>query len=454
MTSRYTGLGGYPYLQLDNLCEEIYVVNPSTGQGAPYSLEEYVAGVVAHEFGALKNDSLYEAASVAARTYALNRMQGSDTCRITSSTSAQVFGETDNAQIKAATERTKGLVLTRNGSIFSTEYDAFCWDTKDANYFNVCQHEYDTGNTLQVPISWAEEYVAPISGSKFLTTPHFQSHGRGMSQQGAYYLAKEKNYSRNEILSFFYGSDTKLMSIYPSSFSSEYPINPNDDLYQNLAFLTNESLESLLSKNGSSIEEFNNYLASAVDAAGVGTREAVVNVAVSLIGRLAEMGYKLNYQWGGKYYSPGVNKSWGLPSSYNVCDSYAGLYGNISKCLNDYKYLSFDCSGFVHWALINGLGMKNLSELTSSGLLAATKNATAKRTKLEDNRAVCAPGDFLAKNGHIVLVVGLKDDTKQYIVAESTGSNLNKGTGGVKLSYYSYGAKTYYCGKLDKFYNE
>lgn len=451
-TSKYTGLGGYPYLSLDNLCEEVYVVDTPSGEDGVYSLEEYVAGVVAHEIGAFNNDTMYEVGAIAARTYALRRMQGSDSCKIAGNTTAQVFGKTDNARIIAAAEKTKGLVLTKDGAMTSTEYDAFCWDTKDANYYNLCQHEFDTGNTLQVPISWAEEYVAKISGRKFLTTSRYQSHGRGMSQQGAYYLAMEKNYSRDDILAFFYGSDAKLMSIYPSSFSGEYPINPGDTLYQNLAFLTNESLESLLSKNGETIEGFNNYLQSVVESAGVGSREAVVNVAVSLIGRLAEMGYKLNYQWGGKYYFPGVSKSWGLPVGNSSCDSYASLYNNKSKCLNDYKYASFDCSGFVHWALINGFGMQNYSELSSSGLYAATRNATATRTKLNSNMAVCQPGDFLAKEGHIVLVVGLKDDTKQYIVAESTGSNLNQGTGGVKLSYYSYGAKQYYCGKLDKFY--
>ena len=124
-------------------------------------------------------------------------------------------------------------------------------------------------------------------------------------------MAMELGYTREQILSFFYGNSSRLMSIYASSYTGEFPINPNDPIYQNLDFLINKSLDSLLIANDTNTGEFNNYLASVVEESGVGTREAVVNVAVSLIGSLANMGYKLNYQWGGKYYAAGVNPNWG-----------------------------------------------------------------------------------------------------------------------------------------------
>ncbi len=447
------GLGGYPYIELNNVCEQIHVYDTPSGEDGTYHLEEYIAGVVAHEVGAFNDDTLYEVFAIAARTYALRRLQNSSDCSIPGNTTAQVFGKTDNEKIIEAVNRTRGLVLADNGSLISTEYDAFCWDTKDDNYYNVCQKDYDTGNVLKVPVSWAEEYVGKISGKKFLTTPRYQSHGRGMSQQGAYYMAMELGYTREQILSFFYGNSSRLMSIYASSYTGEFPINPNDPIYQNLDFLINKSLDSLLIANDTNTGEFNNYLASVVEESGVGTREAVVNVAVSLIGSLANMGYKLNYQWGGKYYAAGVNPNWGnITNPNNYCGSYGAKY-NITKCTTHYKWISFDCSGFVNWAFINGFGLKSFNELQNKGIYRLTQTSSANRKNLNANTAVCGAGDVLIKPGaHIVLIVGLDSESKRYIVAESTGSNISTKTGGVKLSYYNYNASGYFCGDMSSIY--
>lgn len=447
------GLGGYPYIELSNVCEQIHVYDTPSGEDGTYPLEEYIAGVVAHEVGAFNDDTLYEVFAIAARTYALRRLQNSSDCSIAGNTTAQVFGKTDNEKIIEAVNRTRGLVLADNGSLISTEYDAFCWDTKDDNYYNICQKDYDTGNVLKVPVSWAEEYVGKISGKKFLTTPRYQSHGRGMSQQGAYYMAMELGYTREQILSFFYGNSSRLMSIYASSYTGEFPLNPNDPIYQNLDFLINRSLDSLLIANDTHTGEFNNYLASVVEESGVGTREAVVNVAVSLIGSLANMGYKLNYQWGGKYYAAGVNPNWGnITNPNNYCGSYGAKY-NITKCTTHYKWISFDCSGFVNWAFINGFGLKSFSELQSKGIYTLTQTSTANRKNLKANAAVCGAGDVLIKPGaHIVLIVGIDSESKRYIVAESTGSNISTKTGGVKLSYYNYNASGYFCGDMSSIY--
>lgn len=454
-TEKSMGLGGYSYFYIEGVCEEIYVHDTPGGEDGTYPLEEYIAGVVAHEVGAFNNDTMYEVAAIAARTYALRRLQGSSDCSIAGNTTAQVFGKTDNERIIAAANNTRGLVLVRDGEMVSTEYDAFCWDTKDDNYYHICQKEYDTGEILKIPVDWAEEYVGKITGKKFLTTPRYQSHGRGMSQDGAFYLATEQNYSRDQILTFFYGSSAKLMSIYKSSYSGEFSIDPNDSLYQNLAFLTDKSLEDLLTSNGSSIEEFNAYLANTVETAGVGTRAAVVNVGVSLIGNLANMGYKLNYDWGGKYYAAGVNKNWGSAfDASSSCSSYGAKY-NISKCLSNYKWRGFDCSGFVSWAFLNGFGLSSLSELQSAGIFSLIQTSSAAKVELNSNSAVCKAGDVLIKPGsHIVLVIGYDDAAKKYIVAESTGSNLTTGYGGLKLSYYDYNASGYFCGDMSSIYKE
>lgn len=454
--SQMIGLNGYEYLELENLCEDIYVYNTKNDSDGTYPLEEYIAGVVAAEVGMMNDLTTYEVFAVAARTYALNRLKNSDSCSIEGNENAQAFRPTTDELILEAVSNTKGLVITRDKDLFSTMYDAFCWEEKDDSYYYLCQGNYETGESLKIPIEWANEYVAKWSGQAFLDNPKHLSHGQGMSQHGVYYLSASESWTRDEILTYFYGDDTKLMSIYQTfMYNGEYPINPDDELYQGLQFLAGTSLEELLTSSGSSVEEYNSYLASVVETEGVGTRGAVVGSAVTLIGSLANMGYKLTYQWGGKYYYIGSNPSWGSLSSDTDywCTNYAQHYPEKSTCTTNYRWTSFDCSGFVNWAIINGFQFSNFAQMDAAGAYQYTADGYY-TVYLKANEAVCLPGDVLYNDGHIMLIVGLDDANKRYIVAESTGSRLNTGYGGVILDYESYGNTKYKCRSLENIYKE
>ena len=430
------GLSGYEYLELENLCEDIYVYNTDNGSDGTYPLEEYIAGVVAAEVGMMNDLTTYEVFAVAARTFALNRLKNSDSCSIEGNENVQAFRPTTDELILEAVSNTKGLVITRDKDLFSTMYDAFCWEEKDDSYYYLCQGNYETGESLKIPIEWANEYVAKWSGQVFLDNPRYMSHGQGMSQHGVYYLSASESWTRDEILTYFYGDDTKLMSVYQTfMYNGEYAINPDDELYQGLQFLAGTSIEELLNSSESSVEEYNSYLSSVVEIEGVGTRGAVVGSAVTLIGSLANMGYKLPYQWGGKYYFVGTNISWGKIGSTD-CANYATVYKDKSVCTVNYRWTSFDCSGFVNWAIVNGFKFNNFTEMDAAGAYQITAD-TNNIVKLNANEAVCLPGDVLYNSGHIMLIVGLDDINKQYIVAESTGSRLNTGYGGVILDYES-----------------
>lgn len=451
--SQMIGLNGYEYLELENLCEDIYVYNTDNGSDGTYPLEEYIAGVVAAEVGMMNDLTTYEVFAVAARTYALNRLKNSDSCSIEGNENAQAFRPTTDELILEAVSNTKGLVITRDKDLFSTMYDAFCWEEKDDSYYYLCQGNYETGEPLKVPIEWANEYVAKWSGQVFLDNPRYMSHGQGMSQHGVYYLSASESWTRDEILTYFYGDDTKLMSVYQTfMYNGEYAINPDDELYQGLQFLAGTSIEELLNSSESSVEEYNSYLSSVVEIEGVGTRGAVVGSAVTLIGSLANMGYKLPYQWGGKYYFVGTNISWGKIGSTD-CANYATVYKDKSVCTVNYRWTSFDCSGFVNWAIVNGFKFNNFTEMDAAGAYQITAD-TNNIVKLNANEAVCLPGDVLYNSGHIMLIVGLDDINKQYIVAESTGSRLNTGYGGVILDYESYGNTNYKCRSLENLYSQ
>ena len=228
-------------------------------------------------------------------------------------------------------------------------------------------------------------------------------------------------------------------------YSGDYPIDPKDELYSDLQLIHGITFEEILTNYGTTVEDFNAMLQSSIERAGLGTRAGVIAAATTLIGATAEMGYKINYQWGGKYRYAGVRANWGAPADMSyLCDNYESKGYVRSKCETNYSYHGFDCSGFVHWALVNGTG-KNLPQPHIEG------NQTI---PLQADYAVCEPGSALTGNGHIVLIVGIDTEKKQYIVAEATGSDISKNSGGTKLSNFSFNKAGYACYDLHEWYGE
>lgn len=431
----YMGLYGYEYIEPK--CTEITI---SGGEYAGvYDLEEYIAGVVAGEFytGELWNESA-KAGAIAARSFVQANVD--DSCTVISSSTFQNYKTPSEIHIQIAQE-TRGLVLVdySSGKIKSTQYDAFCTASPqdDPDNYIVCQ------KNQKIPRSWVDSQTGIIDEWKNGTK--YEAHGNGMSAWGAMYLA-EQGSDYEDILEYYYG-DFEIKSIYKSfGYTGEFPIEPNNELYANLSFLTGESFSNFLVNHGSSVEEYDSYLYDSIEDAGIGTREGVVTAAVTLIGSLAEMGIKINYQWGGKYYQIGTNPNWGTTADMSwLCNNYANSGYDKSVCTTNYKWHGFDCSGFVNWALRNGMQDNTVTQQYTS---------TSSGTSLKANEAVCKPGGTLVSEGHIVLVVGDDAENKRYIVAESTGSRIATGVGGVKLSYYNYNANGYVCKNLDDLYGE
>lgn len=430
------GLYGYDYLELDNVCEEITVLDEDGALIGTYDLETYVAGVISGEVASMNDMTTYEVMAIAARTYGLRNAIVSD-CTMVSSPSRQVFREPTNEKIIEAANNTRGLVITRDNTMLSGMYDAFCWDEKDSQYYYMCQGDYDTGEPLKIPVSWAEDAVMRFTGNRnFLTNSRYQSHGQGISQHGTYYLSVSEGWTRDEILYYFFGSDSKIMSIYASAVSGEYPIDPNAELYQGLKFIANgTNINDVLAENGTNLDKYNEYLRSIVEKYGEGRRETLINFAVATIGSLAEMGYKINYQWGGKYVNSGLPSNLG-DSIYTNCTHYATQGYNYNHCINNYAWTGFDCSGFVNWVIVNAFGSKYTGAFSQATTLTNTVD-------LNENSAVCQPGDFLVSEAHIAIVIGIDEANKQYIIAHSTGSDLAKGTGGVEISTRPFLPKGY-----------
>ena len=209
-----------------------------------------------------------------------------------------------------------------------------------------------------------------------------------------------------------------------------YVQDPNDPLYRNLKNFNGTTLKTVLETNGSSVDKLNNQIKQAVEMVGVGTREAPIAAALTLMETLAGYGYRINYDWAGKHYHIGVNGNWGARYTPWACDSYP----NPDYCKTKLIWRGFDCSGFVHWALIQGFQDESLgSSYPTTG-----EKAISLAGKTE---AVCDVGDNLFSSKHTVLVAGVDEEHKRYLVTESSG-------GGVKISWYSFNSADYYCRKL------
>lgn len=195
--------------------------------------------------------------------------------------------------------------------------------------------------------------------------------------------------------------------------------------------ILHQPLDEFLSSKGTSLEAFNNLIASNVQENGYGTRAGVVTAAVTLIAELGNnYNVKVPYFWGGGHgiMATGAEGNWGS----SQCHTYANG--------QSYNYCGLDCSGFVPWAIYNG-GF-SITPLVTGGFQSLPG---AERVSLT-NSAVLQPGDLLESSGHVILIVGV--DENNYICAEAAGNET-----GVLFSTHPFNASGYWGVNMEGFYN-
>ncbi|MBO5142308.1 MAG: hypothetical protein J6C46_04840 [Clostridia bacterium] len=201
----------------------------------------------------------------------------------------------------------------------------------------------------------------------------------------------------------------------------------------------------VMNKNTYSDEDWDRMeieLKARIEAAGYGTRAAVVEAALYL----ASLDYALPYRgtpmqpekYIGTYPKIGFNKTWGdsvrLTKDITV---YGRLYKKGYSAIN-----GMDCGAFVTWALVNagvlpegstsyGPGTNKFTNDTRSGVSNQMKSALGSQTRahaLKDVANEVEPGDICLtygyRNGkgawtHVGLVVGV-DSNNIYVAEENT----------------------------------
>lgn len=274
---------------------------------------------------------------------------------------------------------------------------------------------------FQQKISRYKEYVDLVSDIESLNKNNFSSKAKSIKER----ISAIKDPEVKEKINKLYEKTIKDRKLNVSN----YPISPSDSLYSNLKDLEGKSIADLLNENGSSVSELNEKIKNAVTVNGVGTREATVAAAMTLIGTLADYGYKLPYYWGGKHVKLGINEDWGTKTE-----------GSESPGKNIYYYNSLDCTGFFDWAVSQGM-QKAAYNWYDDYPIVELKGKTS---------AVCKIGDAISIKTHITLIVGV--NSNNYVVAESTGLD------GVVISNMPFNGyrdgNQYYCESLsDKYTN-
>jgi len=194
------------------------------------------------------------------------------------------------------------------------------------------------------------------------------------------------------------------------------------ELSQNAPKSNNKPYEDLADTDYRTVDEFNEHIKTSVEEAGYGTREGVVVAGVALIGDyIAATGKRLRY------------------------DQYTSLGGRQDSdkegIVNENFFL--DCSSFAWWAVYNG-GFK----LPSYPQTLSQMNWARGEGILKNDVSSGKPGDFLVNSGHIILIIGERENG--YYCAEFTGW----GTGGEITIRNMSSLSSYQLIDMEKYYND
>lgn len=159
-------------------------------------IETYIKGVIAVEMPAGSPLEAYKAQAVAARTYAQRLIKNTDLYSyygfdLTNNTYYQAYygyyysASSNYATISQAVEQTRGQYLTYNGNLINAMYGA-------AN----------GGQTVDGGQPYLKSFEDPYEGKVW--TKGMYGHGIGLSQWGAYSMAKYYNKDYLSILGFYY----------------------------------------------------------------------------------------------------------------------------------------------------------------------------------------------------------------------------------------------------------
>lgn len=385
--------------------------------------EKYVLGVALAEIGPDSPDEAIKTQIVAARNFALTRNSGmcpgnQDNC---------FYGyNASTGKIRMRACEADQVYWNYDSDIYRQDRGSISLYSPEVNSGTLWKSALDENRKAEV-LKLAEEVKGKVlvdSSGNVVSTNYVAS----TSEQFISLANEGKTY--DEILATVYTDSNGFGDSYCSSYGN---IDYGDYVLSSDGHeILHQPLDSFLSSQGTSLEEFNALISDNVQQAGYGTRAGVVAAAVTLIAELGNnYNVKVPYYWGGGHYDGVVDGALGYWGS-TQCHTYANG--------QSYNYCGLDCSGFVPWAIKNG-GF-NISQMLAGDFQGLPG---AQRVSLR-NDAVLEPGDLLESSGHIVLVVGIEEGN--YICAEASGNSS-----GVLFTRRPFNSSGYWGVKMDGFYD-
>lgn len=388
--------------------------------------EKYVVGVAMAEIGSSSPDEAIKAQIVAARGFSLTRNKG------------MCPGDPDHCFYGYNVDT--GKIRMR-----ACEADQVYWNYKEDIYRKaegpISKYSPEvtssTGAVLWHPkldesrIAEIEKLANEVIGDVLIDdNSNVVSTNYNSTTSNQFISLANEGKKYDEILAEVYGGGSINGATCDSVGSLDYG---DYELNSDSTTIIGERLDTLLSRNGSSIEELSDLIANNVEDAGYGTRAGVVMAAVTLIGEVGKLGYRVPYYWGGGHYDGVVVGALGYWGS-TECSTYANG--------KHYNRCGLDCSGFVPWAIKNG-GF-SMAQMLAGDFVNVNG---AKRVSLRSGTAVLQPGDLLENSHHITLIVGVDEEAQQYIIAHASGLES-----GVLFSRVPFGSSDYYGVDMTGYY--
>ena len=434
-TYNLSGVTGTGTVELSNL--KVEVIN-CDGKADNYEVlatvdfEKYVLGVALAEAGPSSPDEALKAQIIAVRNFTLTRNRGM--CPGNPSNCFYGYNEsTGIIRMRACTNDQVYWDYTRDcpkidragkPTLYCEGVDGSTTIWKKALSEQRIEEVEDLANSVMGEVLLDENGDVLKLGYKAAETDKFIAD----AQAGKSYV---------EILDAVYGSSSysSARCVYGGAYDyGDYELTSEGDP------ILHQPLDQFLQSQGTSLEEYNELIAENVDDAGYGTRAGVVAGSVTMVAELGNnYDVKVPYYWGGGHSNNDLTgealAKWGSTK----CHTFANN--------QHYNYCGLDCSGFVAWALNVG-GFK----CGPTGAGSFYKKNGAQKVNLNPNSPVLQPGDILeyknATGGHAILVVGIDEDTKEYICIEAMGN-----AHGVLFTRRSFGLSGYWGVDMEDFYN-
>lgn len=212
--------------------------------------EDYIAGVIAGEFGDSANNlEYYKAMSVAVRTYFMANYNNS-TCTISGTEDGLNYMDVSDSRasllIKQAVDETKGLVFAaENEEISASYYSKGCVVNKDSDfYIRYGSQTLEEFGIQKIPVEWdnnesayKDELTKIYNNSNSNGVDYnvkecpVNTDDYGMSTIGALYLITKNNYTYEDVIKYYYGEYYEIMSIYKlTSGNADGYINPTEEI--------------------------------------------------------------------------------------------------------------------------------------------------------------------------------------------------------------------------------